>query len=363
MSSFVAIFSLAIAALTLPSDLAPLPGRASAVHIAESDSAGIVRDASAVAPDSVRLLLFAQGVIRKITVEGGDRRGSRHDISIAPDNGALLIDGSRSDTYKTTAPPGRIIVLRSGSRLRRVSGRLEIVAAEGLLHAVATMPVRDYLAAALAAETVTGDPDEFLTALSVLQHNYLTTHRKRHAPFADLCDNTHCQVASLPERRPAVSAAVDEAMRIGLRAGDAFPCYYSANCGGSTLTPEQVWGRFEPGYGNIVCGHCRQGKWHSWTRSTPATPALEARMGDAPTPPFVNDDFKMSVGRLIGFNIVLSNTVDRIERRDGRYIFHGRGFGHRVGMCAEGAARLARNGREAREILRYYFPDAELSTR
>ena len=81
----------------------------------------------------------------------------------------------------------------------------------------------------------------------------------------------------------------------------------------------------------------------------------------APAPPFVDDDFKIRLGRIAGFNKVLSNTIDRIERRGRNYILAGRGFGHRIGLCMEGARELALHGRDAGEILRFYFPTAQIS--
>ena len=86
-------------------------------------------------------------------------------------------------------------------------------------------------------------------------------------------------------------------------------------------------------------------------------------LGRMPATPFVDDNVKISLGRRIGFNKVLSNTIDRIERRGRIYVISGRGFGHRVGMCQEGARRLALHGWKAAAILRYYFPAARVSLR
>jgi stage II sporulation protein D len=194
----------------------------------------------------------------------------------------------------------------------------------------------------------------------VLQRNYLATHGDRHEPVADLCDNTHCQRA---DTRPAsrIYTAVDRASATGLSAGDGYPCYYSVNCGGSTLTPGQIWKHNEPGYSNVSCSHCRNSNRYRWERTAPATRTVQELLGRSPRPPFVDDDFKIRLGRAIGFNKVLSNTIDRIERRGAVYVIAGRGFGHRVGMCQEGARQLALHGWNADAILRFYFPAARVS--
>jgi stage II sporulation protein D len=52
-----------------------------------------------------------------------------------------------------------------------------------------------------------------------------------------------------------------------------------------------------------------------------------------------------------------------LERHGREYVIAGRGFGHRIGMCQEGARTMATRGRTARQILHYYFPDAVVSLR
>ena len=42
------------------------------------------------------------------------------------------------------------------------------------------------------------------------------------------------------------------------------------------------------------------------------------------------------------------------------YYFEGRGQGHGVGLCQDGALALAKKGWDWRAILRFYFPDLNL---
>ena len=43
-----------------------------------------------------------------------------------------------------------------------------------------------------------------------------------------------------------------------------------------------------------------------------------------------------------------------------RFILHGAGWGHGVGLCQIGAAVMATRGFSAEEILRHYFRDVEI---
>jgi SpoIID/LytB domain protein len=45
-----------------------------------------------------------------------------------------------------------------------------------------------------------------------------------------------------------------------------------------------------------------------------------------------------------------------LQRRQDRYLFEGRGFGHGVGLCQAGAQARAANGMSALSILAFYYP-------
>jgi stage II sporulation protein D len=50
-------------------------------------------------------------------------------------------------------------------------------------------------------------------------------------------------------------------------------------------------------------------------------------------------------------------------RREGeKFVIHGRGAGHGVGLCQKGAAAMAAAGATFREILARYFPNTVLIT-
>ena len=45
-----------------------------------------------------------------------------------------------------------------------------------------------------------------------------------------------------------------------------------------------------------------------------------------------------------------------------RFVIRGAGWGHGVGLCQIGAAMMAERGYTYREILRHYYPGADLKT-
>ena len=44
----------------------------------------------------------------------------------------------------------------------------------------------------------------------------------------------------------------------------------------------------------------------------------------------------------------------------GQVLLSGRGYGHGIGMCQEGAMRMAEEGKNAAEIINFYFRGARI---
>jgi stage II sporulation protein D len=71
-------------------------------------------------------------------------------------------------------------------------------------------------------------------------------------------------------------------------------------------------------------------------------------------------DFKMIVGRALGWNVIKSSRFD-VVRAGANFVFRGTGFGHGLGLCQEGAHALARRGATYLQILSHYFPGTSIS--
>jgi stage II sporulation protein D len=67
------------------------------------------------------------------------------------------------------------------------------------------------------------------------------------------------------------------------------------------------------------------------------------------------EDFRLAVGRALGWGKILSNWFE-VSRQGDNFLFHGRGSGHGVGLCQAGAAAMSAQGRGCTEILAQYFP-------
>ena len=181
---------------------------------------------------------------------------------------------------------------------------------------------------------------------------------------------------------------------------DIFPSYYSSTCGGHTENSRNVFGdSFEPLIG-VPCPYCEnvaKPKIFFWPmiRFDKAEvadklfrkyPTLKKLGNITSIRPAGLSDYG-NISRLTKIEVVGSNgksdflraedfrlTVDPTGRKlkssicqivnwDNYWAFlSGRGWGHGVGMCQYGAEGMAREGKNARQILSYYYPSSKIMT-
>ena len=55
----------------------------------------------------------------------------------------------------------------------------------------------------------------------------------------------------------------------------------------------------------------------------------------------------------------LKSTYFNTEQVGDKILFKGKGFGHGIGLCQEGAMQMIRKGFSSEEVLKYYFSGAK----
>ena len=279
----------------------------------------------------------------------------------------LRLSGSEieCDVAGTTVNAQKVLVRASGSRSpfrlsvpgridRLYQGELEVLPSNQALRAIVVMDVETAVASAVAAESRPGASLEALKAQAVASRSFLLANRGRHQGF-DLCDTTHCQFLRQPP--PADSPAAEAAQTtrgLVLRYRNSIvPAMFFAGCGGKTFALRDVG--MEPGnypFRSVDCPICLR-KPNPWQRRIARVDA-ELLLASG-----LSELARISLVRKLGWNAVPSNaySVDS----DGETVsLNGRGAGHGVGLCQEGAAGLAAEGMSFTEILRHYFPDTTL---
>ena len=267
--------------------------------------------------------------------------------------------------------------------LNRASGGQTV--AVGMLSggAIAHVPLELYVARVLAGEAEPGAPDATMQALAVAIRTYAVFNAGRHGRDGfDLCDTTHCQVPRTPTTATR-QAAMATAGRILTYRGAPAEIFYSASCGGRSVSASEMWPRAALPYLRSVEDdvHDENDEWtveftldeiyEALTRAgfegsrledldvagrTDSGRVAKIELDGMQPDEIAGDRFRMAVGARR-----LQSTAFTLRRRGGAVTFTGRGYGHGVGMCVIGAGRRARRGESLTDILAHYYPGLELT--
>jgi stage II sporulation protein D len=257
--------------------------------------------------------------------------------------------------------------------------------------AVETVPLEAYVAAVLPAEIGSRAQDAALEAQAVAARSYALAKSGRHEDEgADLCDGTHCQVFQGLARATAATRRAAEATRglVLAQGGRVIAAPFSANCGGQTARPADVWDDEEtPELESVEDDACLGTAGAVWTYHLPraAIPELGEALG-LPEARFLEVfgrdtgervtavrlagpggkslvvrgfDFRKSAAELWGWASVRSTWFDVEETRH-EYVLSGRGTGHGAGLCQTGAIVRAKRGETWEAILAHYYRGAQV---
>jgi stage II sporulation protein D len=290
---------------------------------------------------------------------------------------SVFLDGS-----VTLAAHGEKLVLHNP---------LRICARKGELVLAVTLPVETYVERVVASESGAADTLESLKALAVVVRSFALHQQHGHADY-DLCDSTHCQLlhwgGGSGRQAAAHAATLSTAGETLWFHGQRAQAWFHQNCGGRTASPQEVWpGKVRgnapmPWLVSRADPWCTAGGAREWSADLSLadlsaalgaaglvrpgwktlTVALRGESGRAvmlkvDAAEISAEDFRLAVGRAMGWNRILSTWFEVVQQGD-HFLFHGRGSGHGVGLCQAGAATMGAAGRDSAQILAQYFPGA-----
>jgi stage II sporulation protein D len=227
-----------------------------------------------------------------------------------------------------------------------------------------------------------------MKALAVVVRTFALHETHGHTDY-DLCDSTHCQLlhwgGNGARTAAAHAATLSTAGETLWFHGQHALGYFGKDCGGRTASPDEIWSRarpvpYLPSRPDRFCAGEGGSEWASQITHADLSAALAAhglarpgwrnisvaRRGESGRAVTVKigaveigaDEFRLAVGESLGWNRIPSTWFEVNPQGDG-FAFHGRGWGHGVGLCQKGSAAMAQQGRSAHEILDQYFPGAQ----
>ncbi|HVP68575.1 MAG TPA: SpoIID/LytB domain-containing protein [Anaeromyxobacteraceae bacterium] len=296
-------------------------------------------------------------------------------------DGEILLDGQpvagAGVAFTATGP-----IRHAG---RDLSGEVEVRRALGGLEVIDVLPLEEYVAAVTGAEMPPSFPPEALKAQAVAARTFAMARKIEARELgldydlgATVLDQVYPGAGGVdPRARTAAAATSGEVLVYEHRPIEA---YFHSACGGATESGADALGRELPYLTSVHCGRCQDAPRYRWKLVLPAAemgrlaglsrPATAARVaGRTPTGRVSQVEVRAGDERAViegaefrrraGFDR-LPSLAFAIQVGPRGFVLEGRGSGHGAGLCQWGAAGRARAGEGYREILRRYYPGAEL---
>ncbi len=296
---------------------------------------------------------------------------------------------TKSGTQQGTAGSFRILPLMQNSvmelipiqpavKKRQYNDGFEISAETGSLTVINVVDMNNYLAGVIESEGGGGRHIEYYKVQALMSRTYALKNIQRHKKEGfQLCDGVHCQAYhSKLKHTPTIQQAVEATSgEVLVDAGnDLVTSYFSANCGGQTCDAAYVWNTSVPYLESFVdtfCIHTRQAKWEKRVKKSEWDAYLNKEfglnklgyeLGDRKYN-FTSDQRKAfyihpSLGiplRDLRQKFNLKSTYFSTRLEGDEVVISGRGFGHGVGLCQEGAMQMALSGYSYQQIALFYF--------
>ncbi|MFO7923723.1 MAG: SpoIID/LytB domain-containing protein [Bacteroidales bacterium] len=264
-------------------------------------------------------------------------------------------------------------------------GSLELSVDLGRIRIVNAVDENIYLAGVVEAESGKNAHDMYYRAQAIICRTYLYGNLSRHEDEGfHLCDGVHCQVyKGILTGDKTVYAAVIETSGKVITQGDSIliTAAFHSNCGGQTVNSEDVWLVYRPYLRSVYDPYCSDsrsssweimidaGKWESYLSAMGLVNKYDPH-GTANFA-FTQQDRNVcysSNGKVIPFTKIRSDWNFRSayfdiepDDRGEKLLVRGRGSGHGVGLCQEGAMEMAGRGYNFIDILLFYYTDIRIS--
>ncbi|MBX7095884.1 MAG: SpoIID/LytB domain-containing protein [Flavobacteriales bacterium] len=257
-------------------------------------------------------------------------------------------------------------------------GKISIDYFNGSLRIINHLDLEDYLAGVVEAEAGYGHHQEFYKVQSIISRTYALAHLYKHEEEGfHLCDQVHCQ-AFKGKGKANVEILKATQLTHGIVIVDdslkMITAAFHSNCGGQTANSEQVWTKAVPYLRSVKDPYCVSQPNAYWKKEITALEwASYLKRYSIPVQDSTcfnycsnfKQPYRMyclsSCNKSIPFKnmrteLNLKSTFFSVEMlNENTILLRGRGFGHGVGLCQEGAMKMAKLGFDYKTILLHYF--------
>lgn len=354
--------------------------------------------ASAQAVNDVRVAIIQDAASLNVKISGSYEisdakakllfRGFNLKTTVTSYKGGILIAGRNFNTERIlirTIKPDVIVI-----NDRTFRGDIQFIkTSTSKLTVINRIDLEDYVKGILYHEASHYWPMEALKAQAIISRTYAAyqMHENKGRDF-DLTSDIYSQVygGKTSERERTNKAVEDTAGDVLIYQGKVIPAYYHATCGGNTEDASLLWNINLTPLKGVVCNFCKDSPHFNWNYVA-SLDEIKDKLREAGYKISDIKDIlilgKDKSGRITDIKIVSAKKDLKISAKDFRTVmgpniirstnftvnlaqkdavFEGLGWGHGAGLCQWGAYFMAKQGYNAEQILKYYYPGTDVKT-
>jgi len=298
-----------------------------------------------------------------IAAEGQAKQNNITSFKLVSKNNNGVIRIKPTGNFKTRTYDDNLTVTVEGNNLRIINN----------------VDIEKYVAGVVEAETGSKQTTEFYKVQAVACRTYVLRNIRRHIHEGfNVCDKEHCQVYYGKCYNADILKAVENTNHFVIidKELNFISAVFHSNCGGQTVNSEHVWSKPSTYLKSIKDTFCLKSKNAVWNYEISKDKFLNLLQKNYNFP--VTDSlmvenaisFNQDTGRRVFFlnmpqihlknireDLKLKSTFFSIHEENDKLIFRGRGFGHGVGLCQEGAMEMIEKGYSYDDIIKFYYTD------
>jgi stage II sporulation protein D len=262
---------------------------------------------------------------------------------------------------------------------RTYSGDLQCIADMGTVLFINICDIETYVAGVVKAEGGNGKKAEYFKTQAIIARTYTYRYFSKHLPDRyNLCDDTHCQVFDGITTDTLITKSAIDTRGMVITTADSIliNSAFHSNCGGETSPSEYVWPSMQSYLVKVTDPWCLKSKNALWGKVIPSKSwiAMLTRNGYSGSPDstsvfdfnqpartrdYVTGSFRLSFSR-IRSELDLRSAWFSVRAVGDSIRLTGRGYGHGVGLCQEGAMVMAGKGYSYNDIITFYYPGVSI---
>jgi stage II sporulation protein D len=237
--------------------------------------------------------------------------------------------------------------------------------------------LENYVAGVVESEGGSKAHKEFFKTQAMLCRTWALANIDKHILDGyQLCDDVHCQVywnKCMRNNEILDATKETEGLVIADTSMALITATFHSNCGGQTVNSEDIWGKPRCYLQSVQDSFCKGERSAVWEKPMSLINFINYLKSNGIK--FNGDTFAkdslifcqnarkafMTINgdsihlKKMRADLKLKSTFFSIYKKGHEVIFKGRGYGHGVGLCQEGAMRMAKMGYNFQDIIKYYY--------